>query len=133
MQAKGGKLAFAEVYVPGRTPKALMHLWDKLSKEHADPAAADAAGDEDTGTAEQLSTPKGKQKAGGTPGSRKRTAATAAINEGDEPASPASTPKRQRKPAGPRKKGRIASAVDEDEGEGEETKPEKKDLDDGDA
>jgi hypothetical protein len=33
MQAGGAKLSFGNINIPGRTQKALTHLWDKLSKE----------------------------------------------------------------------------------------------------
>lgn len=46
MQANGAKLSYAKVSdkMTGRTPKALTHLWEKLSKDYANTADDAAAG-----------------------------------------------------------------------------------------
>lgn len=59
MQASGGKLSFAKIDLPGRTPKALTHLWAKLSKDYDGPGG-DGDGDEADG-AVTPSTPASKR------------------------------------------------------------------------
>ncbi|KAI1749891.1 hypothetical protein F4782DRAFT_549328 [Xylaria castorea] len=134
MQAAGGKLNYKKFEVEGRTPKALTHFWDKISKEVAyskqdgDAGDADDAGDPAEPGSEP-STPAPK-RGGATPGSRKRTAQTAAIGEGDDAGEAPATPsvKRQRKaPASKTKakaKAAAAQAVDVDEDELKEIKAE---------
>lgn len=56
MQASGAKLSFAKIAekMPGRTPKALTHLWEKFSKDYADggnAAASTSSAAAATGTA----------------------------------------------------------------------------------
>ncbi|KAI0867860.1 hypothetical protein GGS24DRAFT_507372 [Hypoxylon argillaceum] len=115
MQASGGKLSFAKMDLPGRTPKALTHLWAKLSKDYDGPGG-DGDGDEADG-AVTPSTPASK-RGKATPGSSKRTANAAAIGEGgDGEDPPTPSVKRQRKPAAPKGKAKAAAAaVNEDEG-----------------
>ncbi|RYC61142.1 hypothetical protein CHU98_g5066 [Xylaria longipes] len=131
MQAGGGKINYKQLDVEGRTPKALVHLWDKLSKDTAysnQGGDTDGAGDSaEPGTEPSTPAPK---RGSATPGSRKRTAQTAAIGEGDDagsaPATP-SGPKRQRKAPTAKARAKAAAiiqAVDEDEPE--ETKPDLK-------
>ncbi|TRX96812.1 hypothetical protein FHL15_002118 [Xylaria flabelliformis] len=128
MQADGGKLNFKKIVIEGRTPKALTHLWDKLSKQEGD------SGDVDDATepgSEQPSTPAPNPKLGSaTPGSRKRTAKTATIGEGDAgDVPPTPTAKRQRKaPAKSKAKTIQAAAATQtiDDDEPEDIKPELK-------
>ncbi|KAI1113447.1 hypothetical protein F5Y14DRAFT_451984 [Nemania sp. NC0429] len=90
MVANGAKLSYGNVsdQMPGRTAKALNHLWDKLQKEYPAPGKATTA-------------------------SRKRTQETAPTGEGDAADEATLTPaaKRSRTTAGSKGKGK---AVDED-------------------
>ncbi|KAI0453113.1 hypothetical protein F5B21DRAFT_505672 [Xylaria acuta] len=130
MQAAGGKLSFKNIEVEGRTPKALTHLWDKLSKDATYSNQDD--NDNDAGDpAEPDSKPStpAPKRGGATPGSRKRTAETAAIGEGDDAKEPPATPtvKRQRKAPAAKAKAKAAAVTQAvDEGEPEEIKPELK-------
>ncbi|KAI1168303.1 hypothetical protein F5B18DRAFT_274672 [Nemania serpens] len=142
MQASGAKLSFAKIAekMPGRTPKALTHLWEKFSKDYADggnAAASTSSAAAATGTAGDgdPATPVNK-RGKAAPGSRKRTAKeTAATGEDGAADEVLTTPsaKRPRKPAAPKGKGKAAAsaaqAVDEDQDEEEEKRanPEEED------
>ncbi|KAI1735759.1 hypothetical protein F4680DRAFT_469779 [Xylaria scruposa] len=128
MIADGGKINFKTNYVEGRTPKALMHLWDKLKETTTSSQQDGDSGDVDSaGPAKpDPSTPAPALKRGSaTPGSRKRTAKTAMIGEGDADELPATpTVKRQRK-APAKSKAKSAPTIQAaDEDESEDNKPE---------
>ncbi|KAI1201339.1 hypothetical protein F5X97DRAFT_35509 [Nemania serpens] len=135
MQANGAKLSYAKVSdkMTGRTPKALTHLWEKLSKDYANTADDAAAGTSAAaaGTAADgqpdPSTPANK-RGKAAPGGRKRAQETAATGEdgaADE-VQPTPATKRSRKSAGAKPKAKAAASAppaveeDEDEDDGED-------------
>ncbi|KAI0406198.1 hypothetical protein F4802DRAFT_596555 [Xylaria palmicola] len=146
MQTAGGKFNFQEVVIPGRTPKALRHLWDKLSGEFGgEPgeaaAAAGGGGGDAASPGSEPATPAPKSGKA-TPGSRKRTAkaATAATGEGDDAGDGPATPtvKRQRKTPTSKSKAKTAPMNPAGGGDGHEDvkpeiEPEQDRLDQGEA
>ncbi|KAI0469505.1 hypothetical protein F4859DRAFT_515999 [Xylaria cf. heliscus] len=116
-QAGGAKVAgFQNISIPNRTPKACQNYWDKIRHHHADYINGEAAGTpaepgSEPGTP-ALKTPA-RKRGNATPGSRKRTAEAAAIDEGGDanetPATP--TVKRQRRAPAARPKAKAAAAA----------------------
>ncbi|KAI1302973.1 hypothetical protein F5Y03DRAFT_396194 [Xylaria venustula] len=121
MQAAGGTLNFKQFTLPGRTPKALTHLWAKIRKENAAYANQLAA---ERADGSKVVTPPSKSGPT-TPTTGKRTAQAAFKEGNDGNESPSPTGKRQRASNGkPRAKAKssltnmsVPAPVDDDEGE----------------
>ncbi|KAI1826501.1 hypothetical protein F4861DRAFT_497490 [Xylaria intraflava] len=113
LEAAGGKLSASHISMPGRTPKACIHFWDRIRKEMQ--AASNGA----NGT-EQPPPATPTKRGSATPGSRKRAKKETTGEEGeagDDEQLEVTTPVKRQRKTPVKKKAKAPVEADEDQNE----------------